>query len=54
MHNREWITQGDLEEARDKVRWGRSRRSRVMTDEEKRALAWHEAGHALTHLLLPD
>ena len=54
MHEREWVTQPDLEEARDKVRWGRSRRSRVMTDEEKEALAYHEAGHALTHLLLPE
>jgi len=54
MHSREWVTQADLEEARDKVRWGRSRRSRVMTEEEKEALAYHEAGHALTHLLLPD
>jgi len=54
MGNRDWVTQGDLDEARDKVRWGRSRRSRVMTDEEKEALAYHEAGHALAHLLLPD
>ncbi|MHC4549756.1 MAG: ATP-dependent zinc metalloprotease FtsH [Planctomycetota bacterium] len=54
MHNREWVTQGDFEEARDKVRWGRSRRSRVMTEEEKEALAYHEAGHALIHLLLPE
>ncbi len=36
-----------LEEARDKVRWGRERRSRVMDDEEKRLTAYHEAGHAL-------
>jgi len=48
------VTQVDLEEARDKVRWGRSRRSRVMTDKEKEALAYHEAGHALSHLLLPE
>jgi len=54
MGNREWITQPDLEEARDKVRWGRSRRSRVMTEEDKKATAYHEAGHALVHLLLPD
>jgi len=54
MKNREGVAQADLEEARDKVRWGRSRRSRVMTDEEKRALAYHEAGHALMHLLLPE
>jgi cell division protease FtsH len=56
MALRDWITQPDLEEARDKVRWGRSRRSRsrVMTDNEKTATAWHEAGHALSMLLLPD
>ena len=56
MANRDWITQGDLEEARDKVRWGRSRRSRsrVMTVDEKSATAWHEAGHALAMLHLPD
>jgi cell division protease FtsH len=54
MGNRDWVTQGDLDEARDKVRWGRSRRSRVMTDDEKVALAYHEAGHALAHHLLPE
>ncbi|MHC4954857.1 MAG: ATP-dependent zinc metalloprotease FtsH [Planctomycetota bacterium] len=55
MANRDWILQADLEEARDKVRWGRSRQSRsnVMTEEEKCATAWHEAGHALAMLLLP-
>jgi cell division protease FtsH len=36
----------ELEEARDKVRWGRERRSMAMSDEEKRATSWHEAGHA--------
>jgi cell division protease FtsH len=42
----------ELEEARDKVRWGRERRSMAMSDEEKRATAWHEAGHALLNVLL--
>jgi cell division protease FtsH len=37
----------ELEEARDKVRWGRERRSLAMTDEDKKHTAWHEAGHAL-------
>ncbi len=37
----------DLEEARDKVRWGRERRSRVLDDETKRLTAYHESGHAL-------
>ncbi|MGO8764441.1 MAG: ATP-dependent zinc metalloprotease FtsH [Limisphaerales bacterium] len=42
----------ELEEARDKVRWGRERRSMAMSDEEKRATAWHEAGHAIVSVLL--
>ncbi len=37
----------DLEEARDKVRWGRERRSRMMDDKEKLLTAYHEAGHAI-------
>ena len=37
----------DLEEARDKVRWGRERRSRVMDENDKKLTAYHEAGHAL-------
>ena len=40
-----------MEEARDKVRWGRERRSRLMDDNEKRLTAYHEAGHALVMLL---
>ncbi len=40
-----------LEEARDKVRWGRERRSRLMDDNEKRLTAYHESGHALAMLL---
>jgi cell division protease FtsH len=40
-----------LEEARDKVRWGRERRSRSMDENEKRLTAYHEAGHALVMLL---
>jgi len=40
-----------LEEARDKVRWGRERRSRLMDDNEKRLTAYHEGGHALVMLL---
>ena len=44
--------QAELEEARDKVRWGRERRSLAMTEEEKKCTAWHEAGHALVNVLL--
>jgi cell division protease FtsH len=46
------VEQAELEEARDKVRWGRERRSMAMSDEEKRATAWHEAGHAVLNVLL--
>ncbi|MEO6847159.1 MAG: ATP-dependent zinc metalloprotease FtsH [Chthoniobacterales bacterium] len=46
------ITQAELEEARDKVRWGKERRSLAMSDSEKTGTAWHEAGHALLNVLL--
>jgi cell division protease FtsH len=50
--NQKAITQGDLEEARDKVRWGRERRSLVMSEKEKENTAYHEAGHAILNELL--
>ena len=50
--NRKSVGMAELEEARDKVRWGRERRSLAMSDEEKRGTAWHEAGHALVNVLL--
>ncbi len=46
------IGMAELEEARDKVRWGRERRTLAMTDEDKKRTAWHEAGHALVNVLL--
>jgi cell division protease FtsH len=48
------ITTHELEDARDKVRWGRERRSLAMSEKEKTATAWHEAGHALLNVVLPD
>ena len=51
-HGQKAVTQSELEEARDKVRWGRERRSMAMTEEEKENTAWHEAGHALLNVLL--
>jgi len=50
--NKKSVGMEELEEARDKVRWGRERRSLAMTDEEKKCTAWHEAGHALVNMLL--
>jgi cell division protease FtsH len=49
--NKPAVEQADLEEARDKVLWGRERRSRAMDDKERRITAWHEAGHALLQVL---
>ena len=40
----------DLEEARDKVRWGRERRSRKVSEHDRKVTAYHEAGHALVGL----
>ena len=50
--NKKAVGMEELEEARDKVRWGRERRSLAMTDEEKKSTAWHEAGHALVNMML--
>ncbi len=48
------VTQDALEEARDKVLWGRERKSSNLTDKDREITAWHEAGHALLQLLLPN
>ena len=48
------VTLDEMEEARDKVRWGRERRSLAMSDKEKTGTAWHEAGHAYLNMVLPD
>lgn len=50
--NADFITLPDLEEARDKVRWGRERRSMAMSEEDKKITAYHEAGHAVLGILL--
>lgn len=49
-NERDAATQNDLEEARDKVCWGRERKSRKITEKERRLTAWHEAGHAILTL----
>jgi len=54
MANKEYIEQADLEEARDKVRWGRARKSRVIDEHEREMTASHEAGHALVQMLTPE
>jgi len=48
------IDMDDLEEARDKIRWGRAKRSRVVEERERELTAFHEAGHAVVQTLLKD
>ncbi len=52
-HQRDRILNEDIEEARDKVILGLQRQGLVMTDEERRFVAYHEAGHAVVAALLP-
>ena len=47
MHNKEAVDMAELEEARDKIRFGREKRSRVMAEEDREITAYHESGHAV-------
>ncbi|MBD3161729.1 MAG: ATP-dependent zinc metalloprotease FtsH [Candidatus Eisenbacteria bacterium] len=52
--NRRKIAMQDFEEAKDKVMMGAERKSLVLSDQEKRTTAYHEAGHALVGWLVPE
>ena len=52
MHNLEAVTMDELEEARDKIRFGREKRSRVMSEEDREITAYHESGHAVLSKVL--
>jgi cell division protease FtsH len=54
MANKDFVEMADLEEARDKVRWGRAKKSRVIDQREKEITAFHEAGHTLVQSMLKD
>ncbi|NIA07789.1 MAG: ATP-dependent zinc metalloprotease FtsH, partial [Actinobacteria bacterium] len=54
MTGKDAVELSDLEEARDKMHWGRARKSQVIDESEKRITAFHEAGHALMTHLLPE
>jgi cell division protease FtsH len=54
MADKELVEMADLEEARDKVRWGRAKKSRKIEEQERVATAYHEAGHAVVQVLCPD
>ncbi|MBW2234779.1 MAG: ATP-dependent zinc metalloprotease FtsH [Deltaproteobacteria bacterium] len=47
------VEMNDLEQAKDKVLLGAERKSMIMSDEDKRSTAYHEAGHALVAMLAP-
>jgi cell division protease FtsH len=51
--NRKVVTMNDFELAKDKVMMGAERRSMILTDEEKKNTAYHEAGHALVAAMMP-
>jgi cell division protease FtsH len=53
MANKDFVETIDLEEARDKVKWGRAKRSRVVDQKEREVAAYHEAGHTLVQCLVP-
>jgi len=48
------IEMSDFETAKDKVMMGKERKSLIISEEEKKIIAYHEAGHALLAALLPD
>ncbi len=52
--NRRFVTMEDFENAKDKVMMGAERRSMVMTEDEKKLTAYHEAGHAVVGLHVPE
>ncbi|UJX40787.1 ATP-dependent zinc metalloprotease FtsH [Desulfovibrio sp. JY] len=51
--NKNQVDMADFEQAKDKVLMGKERRSLILSDEEKRTTAYHEAGHALVARKLP-
>ncbi len=52
--NKKAISMKELQESVEKVIAGPERKSRIITDEEKRVIAYHEAGHALVMRMLPN
>jgi cell division protease FtsH len=54
MANKQYTEQEDLEEARDKIRWGRAKKSAVVDERDRKITAYHEAGHALIQALEKD
>ena len=54
MEDRSYVVQEDIEKSFIKIGIGSEKRSRVISDKEKRITAYHEAGHAILFHILPD
>ncbi|TFG49429.1 MAG: AAA family ATPase, partial [Candidatus Brocadiia bacterium] len=54
MANKDYVETADLEEARDKVRWGRAKKSKVIDEQDRKITAYHEAGHAYIQSVIKD
>ncbi len=52
--NKRLVDMADMEKAKDKIMMGAERRSMVMSDDEKKLTAYHEAGHAIVGLSVPS
>lgn len=53
-YGRKTVSMDELDEAKDKVMMGSERRSMVMTENERKLTAYHEAGHAIVALNIPE
>ena len=53
-HSKKFINQGDIDKAFVKVGIGAEKKSKIITEKEKKITAYHEAGHAILFHLLPD
>jgi len=54
LNERSLVMMTDLLEARDKVRFGRQKKSRKMVEEDRRIIAYHESGHTLIQYITPN
>ena len=52
--NKKYVDMEDMEKAKDKIMMGAERKSMVMSDDEKKLTAYHEAGHAIVGRLVPS
>ena len=48
------VTMNEFEEARDKIMLGKESKTMILTEHDKKVTAYHEGGHALVRLMMPD